>query len=160
MIIIIPLKFTLNKKKQKYTDILRNLGYEVYLPQESTGLSAQIISNGGDKYEVSKNIFEEKIIECDGFFLLTASFDKIRKRNKTRNHILEGIWLEEETINSQRKILETFAENIIGKLSNNNVVTKTIDTTHISQQELLTYFLEFANSIVLEGSTRKVKVKK
>ena len=31
----------------------------------------------------------------------------------TRNHILEGIWLEEKIINSQRRVLETFAENII-----------------------------------------------
>lgn len=78
----------------------------------------------------------------------------------TRNHVLEGIWLEEKTINSQRKVLENFTKNIFGKLSNTNVVTKTIDTTNISQQQLLTYFLEFASSIVLEESTRKVKVKK
>ena len=46
------------KRNKEYTDILHNWGYEVYLPQESAGLSAQIIANGGDKYEVSKNIFE------------------------------------------------------------------------------------------------------
>lgn len=107
-----------------------------------------------------KQLNEEKIIECDGFLLLTANFNVIKKRNMTRNHVLEGIWLEEKTINSQRKVLENFTKNIFGKLSNTNVVTKTIDTTNISQQQLLTYFLEFASSIVLEESTRKVKVKK
>lgn len=30
----------------------------MYLPQESAGLSAKIIANGGDKLEVSKKIFE------------------------------------------------------------------------------------------------------
>ena len=59
-----------------------------------------------------------------------------------------------------KKVLETFVENISGKLSNNNIITKTIDTTNISQQELLNDFLKFANSIVLEDSERKVKVKK
>lgn len=37
------------KRNKEYTDILRNWGYEVYLPQESAGLSAQIIANGGNK---------------------------------------------------------------------------------------------------------------
>ena len=74
----------------------------------------------------------------------------------TRNHILEGIWLEETIINSQRRVLETFAENIIGKLSDNNIVTKTLDTTNISDQELLAYFLDFANSIVIK---RKVVIR-
>ena len=73
----------------------------------------------------------------------------------TRNHILEGIWLEEKIINSQRRVLEAFAENIIGKLSDNNIVTKTLDTTNISDQELLAYFLDFANSIVLSNDKTK-----
>lgn len=33
------------ERNRKYTDILRKWGYEVYLPQESAGLSAQIIAN-------------------------------------------------------------------------------------------------------------------
>lgn len=56
------------ERNRKYTDILRKLGYEVYLPQESAGLSAQIIANGEDKYEVSKRIFKtdlEGIKWCD-----------------------------------------------------------------------------------------------
>lgn len=102
-----------------------------------------------------KQLCEDEIIECDGFLLLTANFDEIKRRNITRNHILEGIWLEERTINSQRKVLEIFTENIIGKLSDNIIVTKVLDTTYISKQELLTHFLDFANSIVLNDNNRK-----
>lgn len=128
--------------------------------EESKGFVGTFASACSKYFNMLKQLNEEKIIECDGFLLLTANFDAIKKRNMTRNHVLEGIWVEEKTINSQRKVLENFTKNIFGKLSNTNVVTKTIDTTHISQQELLTYFLEFSNSIVLEDSTRKVKVKK
>lgn len=56
------------KRNEEITKKLRNWGYEVYLPQESAGLSAKIIANGGDKLEVSKKIFEtdlEGIKKCD-----------------------------------------------------------------------------------------------
>ena len=46
------------ERNKKYTDIFRSWGYDVYLPQESAGLSARIIAAGGNTYEVSKNIFE------------------------------------------------------------------------------------------------------
>lgn len=45
------------KRNEEITKLLRNWGYQVYLPQESAGLSAKIIAQGGDKYEVSKKIF-------------------------------------------------------------------------------------------------------
>lgn len=56
------------KRNEEITLLLRKWGYDVYLPQESAGLSAKIIAGGGDKYEVSKRIFEEDlkgIKECD-----------------------------------------------------------------------------------------------
>lgn len=56
------------KRNEEITQILRNWGYEVYLPQESAGLSAKLIANGGDKYEVSRNIFNtdlDGIKSCD-----------------------------------------------------------------------------------------------
>lgn len=102
----------------------------------------------------------EELIECDGFLLLTTDFDEIKRRNITRNHILEGIWLEEETINSQKRVLKTFTENVIGKLSDNNIVTKTLDTTNISKQELLARFFDFANLIVLSDEKGKGSYKK
>jgi nucleoside 2-deoxyribosyltransferase len=45
------------KRNEEMTKLLREWGYQVYLPQESAGLSAKIIANGGDKYEVSRKIF-------------------------------------------------------------------------------------------------------
>ena len=91
------------------------------------------------------------------FLLLTADFEVIKKRNITRNHVLEGIWLEEETINSQREVLISFTENIIGKLSDNKIVTKIIDTTNIPKEELLSQFLSFASNINTEILNRKVR---
>ena len=91
------------------------------------------------------------------FLLLTADFEEIKKGNITRNHILEGIWLEEETINSQREVLISFTENIIGKLSDNKIVTKIIDTTNIPKEELLSQFLSFASNINTEILNRKVR---
>lgn len=123
--------------------------------EESKGFVGTFSSACSKYYNMLKQLNEEEIIECDGFLLLMTNFDEIRKRNMTRNHILEGIWLEETIINSQRRVLETFAENIIGKLSDNNIVTKTLDTTNISDQELLAYFLDFANSIVLSNDKTK-----
>ena len=123
--------------------------------EESKGFVGTFSSACSKYYNMLKQLNEEEIIECDGFLLLTSNFDEIRKRNMTRNHILKGIWLEETIINSQRRVLETFAENIIGKLSDNNIVTKTLDTTNISDQELLAYFLDFANSIVLSNDKTK-----
>lgn len=91
------------------------------------------------------------------FLLLTADFEEIKKRNITRNHVLEGIWLEEETINSQREVLISFTENIIGKLSDNKIVKKIIDTTNIPKEELLSQFLSFASNINTEILNRKVR---
>lgn len=65
----------------------------------------------------------------------------------TRSHILEGIWLDKNTINSQRKVLGIFTKNIIGKFSDNEIITKIMDTTFLTQEETLLYFLNFANSI-------------
>ncbi len=128
--------------------------------EESKGFVGTFSSACNKYYDMLKQLDEEKIIECDGFLLLTADYDEIKKRNKTRNHILDGIWLEESTINSQRKVLKIFTENIIGKLSDNSVVTKILDTTNISEQELLDCFFDFANSIVLRDDDRKGGYKK
>ena len=38
------------ERNKKYTDIFRSWGYDVYLPQESAGLSARIIAAGGNTY--------------------------------------------------------------------------------------------------------------
>ena len=56
------------KRNEEMAKLLRSWGYEVYLPQESAGLSAKIIAEGGDTYVVSKKIFESDlngIKNCD-----------------------------------------------------------------------------------------------
>lgn len=56
------------KRNEEMTSLLRSWGYEVYLPQESAGLSAKIIAAGGDTYTISKKIFETDlngIKNCD-----------------------------------------------------------------------------------------------
>lgn len=56
------------KRNEEMAKLLRSWGYEVYLPQESAGLSAKIIAEGGDTYAVSKKIFESDlngIKNCD-----------------------------------------------------------------------------------------------
>lgn len=62
------------ERNKKYTEIFRTWGYEVYLPQESAGLSAQIIANGGDKYDVSKKIFKKDLEGIKGCNILVFFF--------------------------------------------------------------------------------------
>lgn len=88
---------------------------------------------------------------------MTSDFEEIVKRNITRTHVLDGIWLEKDTINSQREVLTLFVENVIGKLDDNKIVTKIIDTTHITQSELLKEFLVFTNNIETEIIKGKVR---
>lgn len=165
--------FRVELQKIREANYLSNKGFNVVIDksaiatiatakafEESMGFIGTFDSACSKYFNMLQQLNEDKIVECDGFLLLTANFDVIKKRNMARNHILEGIWLEERTINLQRKVLENFAKNIFGKLSNNNITTSIIDTSYISKHELLTCFLEFANSIVLESNKRMAKVKK
>ena len=152
--------FRIELQKIREANYFRNLGYNVVIDksaiatiatakafEESKGFHGTFFS-ACSKYNIMlKQLAEDNIIECDGFLLLTADYNEIRKRNITRNHVLEGIWLEERTINSQRKILEMFAKNIVGKFSDNKIVTKILDTTFLSQEKILDFFLDFTNSI-------------
>ncbi len=78
-------------------------------------------------YMKYKDMLEELkdsgLIECYIFMLLTADYDTICKRNKTRNHILEGIWLDEETIANQREVLEKMSRDIVGSISRNKEIS-------------------------------------
>lgn len=165
--------FRIELQKIREANYLSNRGFNVVIDksaiatiatakafEESKGFVGTFASACSKYFDMLRKLNEEKIIECDAFLLLTANFDEIIKRNIKRNHVLEGIWLEETTINSQRKVLENFTENIIGKVSDHDIVTKILDTTYVSEQELLNYFLEFVDSIVLNNTDREVKVKK
>ena len=165
--------FRIELQKIREANYLSNRGFNVVIDksaiaiiatakafEESKGFVGTFSSACSKYFNMLNQLNAEELIECDGFLLLTTDFDEIKRRNITRNHILEGIWLEEKTINSQKRVLKTFTENVIGKLSDNNIVTKTLDTTNISKQELLARFFDFANLIVLSDEKGKGSYKK
>lgn len=125
--------------------------------EETKGFKGTFFS-ACSKYNVMlKQLKEDNIIECDGFVLLTTNYNVIKERNLTRNHILEGIWLEENTINVQRKILEMFVKHIVGKFSDNEIVTMVIDTSFLSQKEVLNNFLNFNKFIEINENKKGLK---
>ena len=108
-------------------------------------------------YAMKKNIIQDGLIECDAFLLLTSDYQTIIKRNINRNHILEGIWLNEETIIEQRKVLEFFCNNVIGKISDEKILTGILDTTNLDKFAVLNSFLNFVNKIESLKSNEEVK---
>ncbi len=123
--------------------------------EKTKGFNGTFVSACSKYCSMLKQISEDEIVECDGFLLLTTDYNQIIKRNMTRKHILEGIWIEKEIIDLQRNVLEIFTNNIIGKLSDNKIVTKTLDTTFISPNELTDYFFDFTNSIILDENKKR-----
>lgn len=91
-------------------------------------------------FEMLQQLRINGLIECDVFLLLTADYKTICERNITRNHVLEGIWTAEDTIISQREVLEKMVQEIVGKISSNTVNKKIIDTTKLSKIEVLQEF--------------------
>ena len=87
--------------------------------------------------QMLQNLKDNNLIECDIYILLTAEYKIICERNKIRNHVLEGIWTEEETINKQREILEKMFENVVGKISLIDVQKKKIDITMLTKNQVL-----------------------
>ncbi len=164
--------FRIELQKIREANYYSNLGYNVVLDKSALatiatakafemakGFSGTFLSACNKYRNMLKLLKEDNITECDGFLLLTVNYEEILKRNKSRNHILEGIWLDENTINCQRSVLEYFTENIVGKFSNKEITTKIIDTTFLSQDELLDSFFEFASD-VKTNVKRKVKDRK
>ena len=96
--------------------------------------------------EMLQELKNEGLIECDVFLLLTADYNTICERNKTRNHILEGIWLEEKTIVSQREVLEKMTDEIVGSISKNTIKKKILDTSSLTKKEVLDEFNELLNN--------------
>ena len=161
--------FRIELQKIREANYYSNLGYNVVIDksaiatiatakafEESKGFHGTFFSACSKYNTMLKQIEEDNIIECDGFILLTTNYNEIRQRNITRKHVLDGIWLAETTINSQRNVLEIFTNNIIGKFSKNEIVTKVLDTTFLSQNEVLNSFISFANSIEI-NQKRKVR---
>lgn len=96
--------------------------------------------------EMLQDLKNEGLIECDVFLLLTANYNTICERNKTRNHILEGVWLEEETIVNQRKVLEKMTNEIVGSINKDTIKKKILDTSSLTKEEVLNKFEEFLNN--------------
>ena len=88
----------------------------------------------------------QNLVECDVFMLLTADYDTICERNKTRNHKLEGIWLDADTIASQRDVLEKMFKDIVGSISKNDVKIATLDTSRLSKKDVLNEFNNILNN--------------
>lgn len=87
--------------------------------------------------------------------LLTANYDTICKRNKMRNHVLDGIWIDENTISSQRGILEKMIEEIVGCISKNNMKKVILDTSNLDKRDVLDRF----NNILNRCEREKFKIK-
>lgn len=96
--------------------------------------------------EMLQELNDKGLIECDVFLLLTADYNTICERNKTRNHILEGIWLEEKTIISQRKVLEKMTNEIVGSIGKNIIKKKILDTSNLTKKKVLDEFNELLNN--------------
>ena len=96
-----------------------------------------------NKYiELMQELKEKGLIECDMFLLLTADYNVICERNKTRNHILEGVWTEENTIQTQREVLEKITNNVVGNGGQNSIKKVILDTTNLTKKKVLETFLE------------------
>lgn len=90
--------------------------------------------------EMLQELKNEGLIECDAFLLLTADYSTICKRNKTRGHILEGTWIEEETIVNQRQVLEKITSELVGTISANPIKKKILDTSNLTKEQVVKEF--------------------
>ena len=90
------------------------------------------------------------LVECDVFMLLTANYDTICKRNKMRNHVLD-----ENTISSQRGILEKMIGEIVGCISKNDMKKVILDTSNLGKRDVLDRF----NNILNRCEREKFKIK-
>ena len=95
------------------------------------------------------------LVECDVFMLLTANYDTICKRNKMRNHVLDGIWIDENTISSQRGILEKMIGERGGCISKNDMKKVILDTSNLGKRDVLDRF----NNILNRCEREKFKIK-
>ena len=87
------------------------------------------------------------LVECDVF--------TICKRNKMRNHVLDGIWIDENTISSQRGILEKMIGEIVGCISKNDMKKVILDTSNLGKRDVLDRF----NNILNRCEREKFKIK-
>lgn len=87
------------------------------------------------------------LVECDVFLLLTSDYETIYKRNATRNHVLEGVWIDPETIRMQREALETLTSEVVGSIGCEEVKKVILDTSHLSISEVQARFNSILNDL-------------
>lgn len=97
--------------------------------------------------QMVQELSNKGMIECDVFLLLTADFNTICERNKMRNHVLEGIWLEEKTIESQRQILEIMTNYVVGSARESTIKKKILDTSNLTRRQVLDEFNVLINNL-------------
>ena len=97
--------------------------------------------------ELVHELNKQGMTECDIFLLLTADYETICKRNIGRNHVLNGIWIDEETIKMQRSVLERMTREIIGSVGSEIARKEIIDTTNLTKDEVLQRFNKIIRSI-------------
>lgn len=90
--------------------------------------------------DMIERLDKEGLIECDAFMLLTANYDSIYNRNKKRGHVLEGIWMEKDTIENQRYVLEKMLRNIVGNIRKNSIRKVVLDTTNLNEKQVMEEF--------------------
>lgn len=95
--------------------------------------------------QMLQELKDKGLIECDVFLLLTADYSTICERNKTRNHVLDGIWIEQKTIANQREVLEGVTNQIVGSISGNTVKKKVLDTSNLTKMQVVEKFNGFLN---------------
>lgn len=97
--------------------------------------------------QMVQELSNKGMIECDVFLLLTADFNTICERNKMRNHVLEGIWLEEKTIENQRQILERMTNYVVGSARESTIKKKILDTSNLTRRQVLDEFNVLINNL-------------
>ena len=81
--------------------------------------------------------------------MLTADYDTICKRNETRNHILNGVWIDETTIKMQRDVLEKMIREVVGT-GNDKMKKEIVDTTSLSKKDVIKEFNEKVDIDVMQ----------
>lgn len=105
-----------------------------------------------DKYcQMLVELQSNNLVECDYFVLMTADYETIIERNDSRNHVLNGVWIDKNTINEQRKTLEKMTFNLIGKIDKSNVQCRKVDTSNLSKVEVQKNFLRLIQTIEIGG---------
>lgn len=98
--------------------------------------------------DLTNFLINRNLVYYDQIFLLTAENDIILQRNKTRNHILEDIWINPELLRFQREFLENF---VLKECNSSTVIDTSYKNENIVEQEIKYYI----NNIKMEGQRRK-----